>query len=425
MAKLWRAVILSAVTSCGDSPFGQTGHNPSCGEGLLFFHPAQAEWLGMDRRTSNELLVGRKMKLAADQYTRSSLHGWTAQNQTSGISWCSATPSVVKIVNDSAVALVPGAATLYAYDGQRGDSLTVHVVSTGYALTLLGTDVTGAGLNDSGDVVVGTSTSSALIRNGLPTDLGNCAPRSINDRRQVACSSRSGAEPKAYIWDAGNITPVSVGGITVTLSSINDSGDVAGYTSANSGTAFIIHGSDTLLIKNDTLRHAKVSTVHRLNNRRELISNISNSFQEPVPGVVSSKGVSSLCCRHSIGSSISDSGVAVGSLHLTTGKNLPAFWSVPNATGTGFGPGYTAVINPIEGGASGINNKGEAVGAAYGAGFLWRPLRSITLSNLLLTPDWIITASFTINERAQILAQATNTKTGTTGMVLLTPTQLP
>ena len=411
-------LLCAPVVSCRELPVNV---EPACGASIELYAD-QEIGVGFDRRTSQEVLVGRRVMIAADRYRRSFDRSFTPENAVD-VTWCSQdTQVLLPTGSDSGFGVAPGESVLFARDARgRADSLTVRVVTTGYSVTFIGEGTIGVALNDSGDVVGTDPAGGFLWSTGNLVSLGACIPAAVNDRLQVACRGTY-SQTSPGIWANGFFTAVTLPGATsVDVTAVNDSGDVGGniYITGGGPEAFII-------IKDDTLRFGG-HTTGGMNNLGQLVGLKTNVYA--LPTVFSRAGASSFGNRYNAIYTISDSGVAVGEAAPYSSQNRrPVQWPAWNLFGTlpvthvaGSGWAFPEPVNPLFAAARGVNNSGAIVGTGLNTGFLWRDGRTINLNAVLHSPEWEIIAAVAIDNSGRILAQGRNLKTGQSGAVLLHP----
>jgi hypothetical protein len=306
---------------------------------------------------------------------------------------------------------------------------------------------------------------------GWSTSLNGCFD-GINGSGQVAGSAYEGATWRAFTGTAAGSTliPLPAGWQSSAGYGINDSGQVAGSVSNETGgaQAFIgtAAGSTPIPLPAGWSR----AYGYGINNSGQVAGQVSNEPAGAQAFIGTAAGSTLIPLpagwQSSAGYGINDSGQVAGSVSNETGGAqafigtaagstpipLPAGWSraygyginnsgqvagqVSNETGgvqafIGTAAGSTPI--PLPAGWSnatgyGINDSGQVAGEdSFRRGFIWDATNGARDLNTLVPAGWTIGSAGVINNinnKGQIAACGSNSSTGFSGFVVLTPTAM-
>ncbi len=319
-----------------------------------------------------------------------------------------------------------------------------------YSITDLGAGsptIAGTGINAGGEVA-GYINGTGFVADGGPmTSIGTLPGGSasyaygVNDSGVVVGFSNTGSGAyDAFTYSGGKMTDVTVAdnislnGSTFNFAtSINASGEIAGYISYTAGThAFLYNGSTTIDL--GTLAGSTgTSHAQAINASGQVVGDASTAAG-PIHAFLYSGG-----SMHDLGAlgsplgasvayDINASSQVVGESIVDNGSNYHAFlYNGSSMTDLTAGAQYAGYNSQ----AFGINDSGAAVGyfgtSSFGShGFLYSN-GTLTDLNSLISPTsgWTITAAYGINDSGQIAAIATNGQGQAHALLLTAPLVVP
>ena len=384
--------------------------------------------------TSRAVLIGRALPLRVEGW-----YGGSAganYDSVPGVFWKSSDPGVLKVGAGSAMALRAGSVMLTARKGTWTDSVRVDVLSTGYAVTYLGT-LGGSysraiDLNDAGQVVGNATDAAGTIRAfrwtaGVITGL---------DRPPLQDGS-------ALIDARGRVagTPELPGPPGAVVTTVNDSGTIAGYWQvANSrDSAFVLRDGSVHRLPlsgrcgtGEAVPSSQIWDITSINNGVEVIGDglAFSCYHAADVFHWSGSGLLDFPAGNSAAPWIRATALNDAGTFLVEYQTSPA-----RAKATHLG---SVIQSGVERRLSAIpqfqdvlprdlNEKNQVVGMADFFndtslhGFLWLGSGPADLSLLTKDGSWTILEANAINESGQIAGVALNTRTGQRGAVLLTP----
>lgn len=334
--------------------------------------------------------------------------------------WTTSNEAVVGVDNSAqtATAQATGQATLIASACGVADTVDVEVIPSGYSVTWLGQGTRAIDINDAGEVlgIAGEFVSNSprwLWRNGTFTPIEGCAVARLNNQGRVLCTG-----PGPTTWRDGVVTTHDT--LSLSAVAINDSGHVLMFKGLYPWVAYLWRGTGQL----DSLSSA-FTGVTLLNNRGD-IAGTNNSTLYAVTYVRLANGTMrgmSGFGRYSGPHALNDSGDVVGFGEGMSPIGILNTAVVSSRSGVNVRPRRVTgagATNAIATASTGINNRGVVVGNGDFGAWVLRGGKVGLLSDLVTGP-WRITAAAGINDAGVIIGKATNTETGESGAVVLTP----
>lgn len=322
---------------------------------------------------------------------------------------------------------------------------SIAVYSAPYKLTILdaldGQTSTAIGINNAGQIVgesiVGQYVYHAALWNGegAATDLGVGQAAAINDAGHIVGYARFNGEYHAAIWNGATASILAVpnGGVSSAASSINSTGQIAGYSYIGSWGSYhhaiTWSGASATDINSAPWLYSKAAAI---NDAGQLVGTafISNVETHAVIWTGTTATTMTALGWHSSGANdINDKGQVVGWSTIGNGySNQAVVWNGGIATSLGSG-GW------LESRANGINESGQVVGSfltsdsnAYHA-VLWSGTTAIDLNSYLDTSaansGWVLSSAFDINDHGAIVGIAKNSLTGAQRGFLLAVSAVP
>lgn len=305
-------------------------------------------------------------------------------------------------------------------------TLTTIQAAPLYKVTALGLGIA-YDINNAGQVVGETFTNgvprAAVWSDGSAIELGTLGgtystARSINNSGQVVgFSADSNGQVHTVIWNNGTITNAIPASSDIYFTSISNSGSLAG--SVNGQAAIWKNGIVT------TFEGTGVASA--INDLDQVVGVNGDTAALWNKGIETSLGT--LGGDYSNARAINNSGQIVGESRTPGGTYAlhPVLWS--NGITIDLGTlGFTDFFGNAYDYATDINNKGQVVGTSAGfgyeagrAGFYWEKGTLYNINDLLdeLSAGWIVYNIAGINDNSQIVANAYNPILGYQGAVRL------
>lgn len=353
------------------------------------------------------------------------------------VTWTSNDRTIATVSRTGVVTAVGyGTTTIVATADAKSVSAEVVVTEppavSAYSVLELPGAVASAGiytqLNDSGDALAGQ-----LYRRGVPIAIPDCFPIALNDLTHVLCARGGVSNSKRYtLWHDGVATPLAAvdtfQAVEFSAVALNDSDVVAGlYTQPafnNSNCLGSDGGRCAVLWKNGQPTfpglyvYSGMHYVAHINDRLDLVLQdigfAPNASRSP-PFLYNAASKERRAITQFV-RSINDQGwMAVERMHVIRGPSTFVETAIMARADT------SIILGP--GAATGINNAGTVVGTLKVGSFLWKPGRGVSLlAKAANDPGWTITTALRINNRGQILAQASHADSRQGRWVILTPT---
>jgi hypothetical protein len=355
---------------------------------------------------------------------------------TASITWTTSAPAVATVSEAGVVTATGyGVATIVA--AVNGKQASAEVVVTGapvtgaYSVLDLTPVPAQVGfytyLNDKGEVLAhdaGSALASRLYRDGVGSPVPGCTAIALNNLSHLLCQVGAGANFNRYeLWRDGVRTPLAASDTFTAVAfqafALNDSDVVAAfYYQPTFRNANCAPTTTCLAVWKDGQPTfpgwSPPNYITQLNNRLELVSQFPMAFLgDPRQAVVYDVTARQQRSVRDVVKGMNDQGavvIAVGYGGHGSPLGTAAVLSRRDTTVT-FG----------EGEATGINNAGAVVGTLDVGPFLWTAGGVSLLTNAATDPGWTIRRALRINNRGQILAQASHVDGRAGHWVVLTP----
>jgi probable HAF family extracellular repeat protein len=332
--------------------------------------------------------------------------------------------------------------------------LTLHsraaLAEVKYTITDLGTlggsDSWSDALNDSGEVVGGSTRAGGLpvqayiYRNGLMGGLGSLGGLSLalgfNNAGVVVGRSNlsDNVTSRAFRWDssAGMVDLGTLGGAQSSAVAINAGGDIVGWSqnTAGNGRAFLYAGGIIVKWYDLGTLGGNYSVAMGVNDSGQIVGSSTATPSSPLRATYWSSSISSPVDLGTLGGSgaeafkINNNGVIVGYSYLPGDLTAHAFvYSGGAMADLGSFGGWSE--------AMGLNDAGDVVGSSRDPlnvehAFLYSGGVVTDLNTVVQCPaGQYLRIANDINSSGQIAAQVYDTNTGTYHAVLLTPIPEP